>query len=321
MWSSQIADGSVNLAEVKFSLITTVTSAPGTIAYLLRINRNSSEEDVALGLLREIARTTTNEANKAAYKSFSDLTPSQQEGLVRRITILDNSANILDARELISSQLQYVTKAQFLSDLVERVEGWWFGRVVRHLSEKNRQPILHRELSGQINDLQEQYHSDSLPINFADLIGPEEGEIGVGERIFIEQLRLVMVGEPRIRKAITDYFRAYHQRSKWLREGHLLIGDLGDYETRLIDEWERLFEATREDLDESSSEEQKKKAGKALFSSVDRQATLHIRPRCTEPYVMRGSYHRLSNELRVGWHPDFRQRLKRTIVKAMKADK
>jgi hypothetical protein len=117
-----------------------------------------------------------------------------------------------------------------------------------------------------------------------------------------------MVGEPCIRKAINDYYRAFQQRSKWVREELLLVGELEEYERRLVDEWERLFEVMKEDMGEDKDEAAMQREGRALFNTVQK-LEMNIRPRCDEPYVMRGSYHILANQLRVGWHAEFLNRL------------
>jgi hypothetical protein len=89
----------------------------------------------------------------------------------------------------------------------------------------------------------------------------------------------------------------------------LLDSDLADYEKKLIDEWERLFEIMREDLGGAAADEDKQTRGRALFNALDTQTHIPIRPRVVERYIMRGSYHILANSLRVGWHPDFENRL------------
>ncbi|RYZ72843.1 MAG: hypothetical protein EOP09_02630, partial [Proteobacteria bacterium] len=298
VWATQVSDASVDLKDIAFTLITTSTATPGSIAaYLLPSGPGAQRSPTkALELMRQVASTSGNLTNKSSYEAFKNLSPELQYELVSLITVIDGSPNITDSIEDIRSELDFTTRPQFLNDLTERLEGWWFGRVVRHLTEASRQRILHRELLAQINDLQEQYHSDNLPIHYSDFVGPEEQNLNENERVFIEQLRLIIVTEPRIQKAITDYFRAYQQRSKWLREGHLLIGDLEAYEGKLIDEWERLFEAEHQELAMEDSEVEKKKSGRALFRAIQERANLHIKPRCTEPYVMRGTYHLLSNQ-------------------------
>ena len=115
-----------------------------------------------------------------------------------------------------------------------------------------------------IIDLQEQFHLDNLPIDFPSPINVEESKIGEDQRIFVEQIRLIMLSEPRIRTAISDYYRAFEQRSKWIREELLFVDELEAYERRLIDEWIRRFDIMMEDMSGDREEERKQRRKKLI---------------------------------------------------------
>ena len=53
-------------------------------------------------------------------------------------------------------------------------------------------------------------------------------------------------------------------------------------------------------------------AGRKLYRSVI-DKDLRIRSRVDERYVVRGTYHHLANSLKVGWHPEYVERLWRTV--------
>jgi hypothetical protein len=317
VWSEAISDGTIKPSEAIFTLVSTGRAPGGSAADKLRPHTAQQQRDVAAALeaIRKVPQSSTSTSNKPAYDAFQALTPEQQHALVNNIYILDSSPNILDTKDQILEKLKFSTRRQFLNHVYERVEGWWFDRVVRHLSKRSSDPILYRELLAQINDVQEEYFEDNLPIEFLRAIAPEESELSEEQRIFIQQLRLVTVGEPRIRRAINDYYRAFEQRSKWVREDLLDVGELEEYEEHLIDEWERLHEAMKEDLPEEASEELLQREGKALFNLFDSHKEIHIRVRCTQPYVMRGSFHILANKLRIGWHAEFLTRLSALLAK------
>jgi hypothetical protein len=317
VWSDAIAKGRIEPTETILTIVTTGRAPDGSAASKLKPNDAQQQRDVnsALDTLRQVPQSSKSETNKPAYDAFLALTPEQQHALVNNIYVLDSSPNILDTKDQLLGKLKFSTRPQFLKQVYERVEGWWFDRVVKHLSRNSSDPILYRELLAQINDIQEEYFDDNLPIEFLRAIAPEESELSEEQRIFIQQLRLVTVGEPRIRRAINDYYRAFEQRSKWVREELLDVGELELYEERLIDEWERLHEIMKEDLPAGATEKQMQTEGKALFNLFDSHKEIHIRPRCTEPYVMRGSYHMLANKLRVGWHAEFLTRLSALLAK------
>lgn len=128
---------------------------------------------------------------------------------------------------------------------------------------------------------------------------------------------LAEVSHKRILSAVRDYYRAYEQRSRWVREDLLLTGELSKYERRLIEEWELVFDRAKDELGDEAAEELKTKMAKEIYAWVE-SADFPVRPRVREKSITRGSYHMLANSLRVGWHPDFERRL-RAVLEAPEA--
>jgi len=88
------------------------------------------------------------------------------------------------------------------------------------------------------------------------------------------------------------------------------ISELERYESTLCNEWENVFLIMQERLSDGTADDDRRASdGRELYNTISQKFNLHIRPRCTEPYVMRGSYHMLASKLKVGWHVDFLSRL------------
>ncbi|MCL6572884.1 MAG: hypothetical protein K6T88_14570 [Bacillus sp. (in: Bacteria)] len=315
IWCTGILEGKYKPNETIFMIITTEkTSNCSATSYLRPHTSQSRNTNAALDILCKVASTSKNKKNEQAYITFLQLGKNKQRELLNNIYILDSSPNIKDIRNKIHKKLFLASRPQFINALYERLEGWWFDRVIRQLTNNNKDTISYIELATQINNISETFRQDNLPIDYFDSITPSESELQENERVFIKQLRLILLSQPRIQIAISDYYKAYMQRSRWVREELLLVDELEKYERRLIDEWRRVFLIMKEDLGENPTEEEMQKEGKALFNMVDRSFNIHIRPKCTESYIMRGSYHILSNELNVGWHPDYVNRLKHLLL-------
>lgn len=310
IWSTQIADGTIRPEEVILTLVTTGSAPSGSAASKLRPKETGTRNvDEALSILLKTANESSSETNKNGYDAFLTIGEDNQRKLLESVRVLDASSQINDTKKEILQELRLTVLPKFQDMLYERLEGWWFDIVVKHLSEQTPKTILFRELHAEINDIQKQFEDDNLPIDFLNAVAPSESELSVDQRVFIEQLRLVAVSNPRIKNAISDYYRAYEQRSKWIREDLLLVGELEKYEKRLADEWSELFNIMKEDLGESPTEDKMMKEGKALYTAIWKDVSIPIRPRVTESYVVRGSYHILSNKLQVGWHLNFIKRL------------
>ncbi|MCY7870083.1 hypothetical protein MOF33_16135 [Bacillus spizizenii] len=317
VWSEAVSDGVVDTQCTTFSLITNEVASTGSAASLLTYDSKQRNVKDALEILIHTATNSESDTNSKAYEKFLSLTEQQQKALLNNIYILDCSENIIETKDKIFYELRLTTRPEVISALFERLEGIWLDKVIKHLMNESRHPITFREIQDHINDLQEQFQRDNLPIDFLDLVAPQEDELDEKDKIFIEQLRLVAVGNKRIEKAISDYYRAFHQRSKWVRDELLMIDELDKYEERLIDEWERKFEIMKENLEDDTSENILQKEGRKLFNWIDENNIFPIRPNCDEPYIERGSYHMLSNQLRVGWHRQFYERLDYLLNKTM----
>ncbi len=305
IWCEGYSQGLIELDSIHY-LITTSSASPGSAASYLMVEGRSV--DSAVGRLLQTARTSQNDKNIPAYHAFLALADDSREDLISRIFVFDGSPNILALFEGLKREVRWAVSSRHRDSFVQRLEGWWFRRVVVHLVAKGH-GILSQEIDAEVHDLREQFKEDNLPIDVLDL-GIEHNAF-LNEQ-FVHQLRLIDVGNPRIRIAIREYFRAFEQRSRWVREDLLHIGELDKYERRLVEEWEILFEQMREELGEDAAEEKKKQAARALYKWIESEANFPIRPRCGEPFVTRGTYHILANgpEPRVGWHPDFLARVK-----------
>lgn len=310
-WVDSINSGAIDLAVSTFSLLTTGTAPEGGAANLLRPG-DGRDAEAARWLLEDTAYTSANETNKAAYRAFLELDDEMRALLVDAVVVLDGAPTIADVPEVLLRELRFASEARFREPLVERMLGWWHRRVIAHLRSADDR-IFWEEVENEIDHLRDQFKSDNLPID----VGVDDvavDELSHDDRMFVRQLQLLAVNLPTLEIAIRDYKRAYMQRSRWLRDQLVDSPELHGYEQKLIDEWEHQRAFLQDDLDDS--EDGRRQAGRALYHDLQNR-DLWIRPRCQEPFVSRGSYHMLADELRVGWHPHFVAQLRHLLEAAV----
>ena len=291
-----------------FYLITTSPISESSIANLLSEGENRDVE-LAITLLDSIANSSTNTENANAYQAFKLLTGEEKLDLFESVFILGSNPNLLELDNCIRQELYFAVEGKYLEDFMIRIEGWWGRRVIQQISKKEFDSILSEEISEELNYIREQFKADNLPID-DDILLSTINEPDFSDRVFVKQLHLINIGEKRIFFAIRDYFRAFTQRSRWIREDLLYVGELDRYERRLKEEWELHFEEMRENLGEITAEEEKQKAARALYKWVEQGNLMQIRSGVSEPSIPRGSYQILADDFRVGWHLEFANRLK-----------
>jgi hypothetical protein len=311
VWSTYVKEEKIDLSKITLTLITTATVSEVSATSFLRNDEHRNHKNAHEKIV-EVAKNSKSKDKimQDCFKAFLDLSNENQIELLDSIYIIDNSPDILDVEKQIKRELRLSVRPKHLELLCERLEGWWFGLVISSLRKGFENPITLFEVKNKISDLAEQFKQDALPIDFYKLEVPDDFD---GEsRIFVHQLREIVAKDRRIEKAISDYYRAFEQRSRWIREELIFAEELEEYEERLVDEWERYKDRLEdEEKFDFAQEEECRKFGMKVFGHIDSNVDVRIRQNVSESYVMRGSYHILADKEQpeVYWHPKFLDKL------------
>lgn len=290
-------------------LLTTATAPKASVAANLRAY--DRDVNAALKALEATARSSTNEANTACYDVFLRATPATRRLLVDTIVVVDALPNVDDLDGNLRNEIFWVAARKDHDAFLERLEGWWFRRSLKQMASLALTDRIGAfEIEAQISDLRDQFKQDSLPVD-DDLLSfalDEATKASHAGSVFVRQIEIAAAGKKRITAAIRDYYRAFEQRSRWVRADLLLVGELDAYERRLCEEWELVFEAIKDEIGADAAEDAKQKSAREVLKWAE-QFFAPIRANVTEPFVTRGSLHMLADGARIGWHPDFRDRL------------
>lgn len=319
VWTDRVSTGAIDVDRTVLTLLTTATAPEGSAAAKLRPEESGTRNvEEARERLVSAAKTskTTDKSLRKAFDSFAALGGDAQTRLLGAVRVLDEAPAIDDTRDQILAALDLFVRPDHKTAFANRVEGWWFDRVIASLTGRGDRSVPYVALRAYITELRDRFTEDDLPADFPDVVELSEQELSPDQRLFIEQLRLVAAHEGAIRRAISDYWRACQQRSQWVADGLLFDDDLEVYERTLQDEWERYFDDLRYQLGDSEDGDEIAREGWSLFHRIDMDLDRPIRPKFRERYVQRGTFHILANGMRVGWHRDFVDRLEAIVERA-----
>lgn len=313
VWLDAISETPDILDGTNFLIITTATAPIDSAAFLLKKDSNRNP-DTAYQKLKTVCFSSVNQAHQRYYDAFREAGEDTVKQLIRQIYIIDCASNIIDVEKDILKHIRYSCIPKHQKMIYERLEGWWFKKAIDALCCDTPVFVNQNQVRSFIVSVSQEYADDNLPIDILDIDDLQESNFSANEKIFHEQLKLICLGNHRMQLALRDYYRAFRQRASWVRNDLLYVNELGQYEQRLIDEWEHAFAAMEETLSETNNatEEEKAKEGRHLFSDIEKR-DIRIRPKCQEAFIMRGSYHILANQLKIGWHVDFFDRLKQLL--------
>ena len=309
-WIDIVSESPDILNGTEFLIVTTAIAPDGTAASCLKNGKDRNVER-AYEKLKDICLKSENKNHKKYYEAFMKTDEATLKRLINQICIIDGASGILAVEKDFKKQIRYSCIPKYENQICERLEGWWYKKAIEALCSDTPIFVTQSQVRSFIVSVSQEYSDDNLPVDFFDIGNLQENDLSASEKIFYEQLKLICLGSRRIQTALRDYYRAFKQRANWIRNNLLYLNELEKYEQRLIDEWEHAYAAMEDDLAEyiGVTEEEKIKEGRRLFTDIEKK-DIRIRPKCQEAFVMRGSYHILANQLKVGWHIDFYDRLK-----------
>ena len=313
VWIDVVSDSPDILNGTEFLIVTTAIAPDGTAASYLKKGKNRNAER-AYEKLKDVCLKSENKDHKKYYDSFFKTYESTIKHLISQICVIDGASDIIDVEKNFRKQIRYSCIPKYENQICERLEGWWYKKAIEALCSDTPIFVTQSQVRSFIVSVSQEYSDDNLPIDIFDIGNLQENNLSASEKIFYEQLKLICLGSRRMQTALRDYYRAFKQRANWVRNDLLYVNELEKYEQRLIDEWEHALAAMEDDLAGYSgvTEEEKITEGRRLFSEIEKK-DIRIRPKCQEAFVMRGSYHMLANQLKVGWHIDFYDRLKKLL--------
>ena len=318
-WIETSADGTVCF------LLTTVAAPIDSAARYLGPARSANDLQLAREKLDLVARAGGNQGSAAYYAKYLDLDDGQRLDLLGRVTILDGAVSAVALTDGLVASGRKATVAQRRIPLVERLRGWWHGRVLNHLTviaEGRGDWIELSEIEERLLSIAQSLRDDNLPLDYSNEPEPAQSDVDEDDRVFVEQLKLILLHHERIRQAVYDHNRAFLQRSRWQREQLLAIGELDTYDRRLLEEWKRVFVPLEEPSgsEKERTDDDKRREARQFYGKLQERALPEIRSEVRSGYVPLGTLHILADRLQIGWHPDWIELLKHRLSEAQETE-
>jgi len=290
------------------TLITTGVAPEASAASYLRDDENRDAARAQRDLERAAA-SSTNQTTARWRARFAQLSATRRAQLVRAITVADAALTIGEIDEKLKAALYWVLPSAARADaFVDHVKGWWLGIAIR-LLRRDIPALAGTDMLHAIQDIRDQFGPENLPRD-PDLPDPDEATVaGFQGRVFVSQLEVIAATQEQLAVAIRDYYRAFTQRSRWLRRELLGIGEIDRFEERLVDEWRFVFANLTAELPHGADEADKQRCGRQVLARSAETAKARIRERYDESFMTRGSLHGLADDRRIGWHPEFEARV------------
>lgn len=187
-----------------------------------------------------------------------------------------------------------------LEDVVTYALGWT-KRQTDILLEKRKPAVLSRnDFHQEITSYIRKHRERAILRSFAPAEVPKDKAMELMPSLFVRQLEIVGADFSDRLQAISDYFRAAYDRTKWGESAEIHPSSFNDFEDQLQQSWrnlQQMCEIQHKTLPESDR-------GLLLYFQC-RQHTERLEDQVVPGHFVPGSFHKLANEPRIGWHPRY----------------
>lgn len=226
--------------------------------------------------------------------------------LLSRVSIVEAATPIGALQGEIESSLNLVF-SRIRARLSERLIGWWSIVVRKSLLRQRERTIYKEEVLEFITELLSELGQNGLIDDMMRLIPPSDIPINAINK---KQHKLIDAPESTLRRSAITEWLAREQRSNWTKDNPSNHGKIADFDTSLEQEWTWFFDDTCSTC--ASDESKHRTVGIQILDWSFKQApniVPPIRDGWGNPNLVRGSYQILASQLRVGWHPNYREKL------------
>ncbi|MEQ8500369.1 MAG: hypothetical protein RIB84_13310 [Sneathiellaceae bacterium] len=304
------------LHDTAFHLVTVAEISPASPLNVL-LDDTKSRDNLVAALQEEAQRVIQERADAEANgirplphakrapgcKAFLDLSHDLQVEIISRVRLRPGQRDIRYIENELARILTSVpTKDQ--PQVAQLMVEWWNRQIIFAHCGKREKAIHRFELVKRHTEIVADIVHDNLVDYFSTEIPPNTYR---SHPMVENQINLVGGTETWVRRAITNEWRARESRSRWSTENPTWQEKISNYDNRLAEEWSYKHADMREECD-GQSDEIKKTNGHKILTWSFYEAHDKIEPLAstvTAPSYVRGTYHILSIDGRVGWHPDY----------------
>ena len=188
----------------------------------------------------------------------------------------------------------------------DKILGWIDKTTALQIENGQAMQISKKDFSNEMVLIQENVNQRYCLVESAQEPSKKEIELQqTNHQFYVRQLEIIDLGKDELLVAINDYLKASVNRTRWAIEGYVNEEKINNYFDDLKRSWQikkNFFENTNEEYDEN-------KRGRCLYfqcldQKIDMEGIIVSRS------FMCGCYHELANQLKIGWHPRYIEKLK-----------
>lgn len=290
-------------AKTDYALYVTPVKAGATVTALHQARTTEQVEEIVATLKADLAARPTRPACADDLSAFLNADPSLRAALVVNFTLIAENDPLLEVRNHLE---RYVSPA-VLDDICATAIGWVLKTADTQLRSGLRAVITVSDFSARLRAIIKRQDRDHVLNSVAAEPDPAAIDAEVQRRVYIRQMELIECESDEKLRAASDFLRATTDRTHWSDQGQVDERSLSEFDDRL----ERRWTSTKRSVLLQSKSLSDAEHGQLLLSECVKPAGDRLQGMDVPPHFPPGSVHALADRLNIGWHPHYRELLKK----------
>jgi hypothetical protein len=305
IWVEALDSGEVAAKTTRFLMVTN-KSVPECIARSIGFAESEAQIEACIGALELAAIEPPQAIAKPVGRVLDPASRISLRNLIKQCEFTDGSAG-LGLRKDIIAHLQLPEWCAAESDSVtNELLGWlhrtaldaWQQGIPAWIPRDHFVNQLYAIIDRRKRQIRRERAENLIPVT-DEKIGQEKGSP------FVKQVYLITEDDSVVDNAIREFVRCNIEKMRLSAEGNITDDDWTAFETTLQSRWDKI-RARIIRMSESGRKEED--VGFEIFSETTEDHREKLAGNDTEQvYLTSGTYHRLANMVRLGWHPRFEE--------------
>jgi len=313
-WIEAIDSGEIDLKSTTFLMVTNKI-LPECIA--VRIGNAKLDADINACIRDlEIVAASPPESIRSIVERVMDVSSrSNLRGLLKHIVCADatfeTSGDALRQQTIVNLPFPDWC-VPVANSVVNELLGWMHSVLLREWQNQKPGWIARNHFINQFHAILDLRKRKITRERAANLINIDENKVSK-ERgsAFVKQLFLITDDGAEVDGAIRDLIRCNIEKARLATEGNIPDEDWFSFERSLLSRWEKIF-ARVPRMNRSLTE---KDQGYMVYTDTTEDHRENLAGTPTEQvYLTAGTYHRMADQVHIGWHPRYKELMEATPV-------
>ena len=307
IWVNEIKKGTLKIETTKLVCVTNKKLDKDSLIKKIAAAKKEEEFAATILLLKNAAAKPP-----AGIKKIIDAVIAEEEILkqiIPQITLIEEST--------FETRTKEIAEALPLTDdikdnVIESLRGWFNESILKQLDNGQAPIIKKSDFNNRFTKIVNKLTDDRITFNVKRLVQnsiTKADREKASDRMFVKQLELIEHSEKNniLLDAIDDFLCSESERTRLTIKGDIDREDLNDMDDASKERWKEVFRRKQTQLKLNMSETELAALAYEIYDNTISGYRAEIKGYQTQSYLTKGSFHKLSDKLEIGWHPDWQK--------------